>query len=68
VGGRRRWAATASDVVKGDLDDEATPRRALTGAWGVFGVQNTREVGLEEVLAKAIAQITLARQSESASK
>src|SRR4029077_19327231 len=25
------------DVVKGDLDDEATLRRALAGAWGVFG-------------------------------
>src|SRR2546427_13031480 len=30
------------DVVKGDLDDEATLRRALAGAWGVFGVQNTQ--------------------------
>ena len=29
------------DVVKGDLDDEATVRRALAGAWGVFGVQNS---------------------------
>ena len=28
------------DIVKGDLDDETTLRRALTGAWGVFGVQN----------------------------
>ena len=28
------------DIVKGDLDDEATLRRALAGAWGVFGVQN----------------------------
>src|SRR2546425_12669625 len=35
------------DVVKGDLDDEATLRRALTGAWGVFGVQNTWEAGVE---------------------
>src|SRR2546425_10363277 len=33
------------DVVKGDLDDEATLRRALAGAWGVFGVQNTWEGG-----------------------
>src|SRR5258705_13714872 len=29
------------NVVKGDLDDEATLRRALAGAGGVFGVQNT---------------------------
>jgi uncharacterized protein YbjT (DUF2867 family) len=28
------------DIVKGDLDNEATLRRALAGAWGVFGVQN----------------------------
>src|SRR3989442_10734911 len=33
------------DVVKGDLDDEATLRRALAGAWGVFGVQNAGEAG-----------------------
>ena len=26
------------DLVKGDLDDEATLRRALAGVWGVFGV------------------------------
>src|SRR5712671_7250267 len=35
------------DVVKGDFDDEATLRRALTGVWGVFGVQNTVEAGVE---------------------
>src|SRR5258708_32922630 len=35
------------DVVKGDLDDEATLRRALAGAWGVFGVQNAGEAGGE---------------------
>ena len=30
------------DMVKGDLDDETTLRRALAGAWGVFGVQPAR--------------------------
>src|SRR5258707_15600481 len=35
------------DVVKGDLDEEATLRRALAGAWGVFGVQNAGEAGVE---------------------
>ena len=34
------------DIVKGDLDDEATLRRALAGAWGVFGVQNAGERAL----------------------
>jgi len=35
------------DIVKGDLDDEATLRRALAGAWGVFGLQNAGEAGVE---------------------
>src|SRR6202140_2163429 len=50
------------DIVKGDLDDEATLRRALAGAWGVFGVQNAGEVGAEreEVQGKGLA--TLARE------
>src|SRR3989442_11757276 len=45
------------DVVKGDLDDEATLRRALAGAWGVFGVQNTGEAGgeREEAQGKRLA-------------
>jgi len=49
------------EIVKGDLDDEATLRRALTGTWGVFGVQNTWEAGVEreEVQGKRLA--TLAR-------
>src|ERR1700688_2338497 len=51
------------DIVKGDLDDEATLRRALAGAWGVFGVQNTWEAGVEreEVQGKRLA--TLAREA-----
>ena len=50
-------------VVKGDLEDEATLRRALAGAWGVFGVQNTLEggVGREEAQGKRLA--TLAREA-----
>ena len=51
------------DIVTGDLDDEATLRRALAGVWGVFGVQNTQEAGVEreEVQGKRIA--TLAREA-----
>jgi len=56
-------ARAGVDVVKGDLDDEATLRRALAGAWGVFGVQNTWEAGVEreEVQGKRLA--TLAREA-----
>jgi uncharacterized protein YbjT (DUF2867 family) len=51
------------EIVKGDLDDEATLRRALEGTWGVFGVQNAGEVGAvrEEAQGKRLA--TLAREA-----
>src|SRR6201998_2325342 len=51
------------EIVKGDLDDDATLRRALYGAWGVFGVQNTLEAGVEgeETQGKRLA--TLAREA-----
>src|ERR1700730_17587636 len=51
------------DVVKGDLDDEATLRRALAGAWGVFGVQNTWEAGAEREEAQGKRLATLAREA-----
>jgi uncharacterized protein YbjT (DUF2867 family) len=51
------------DIVKGDLDDEATLRRALTGAWGVFGVQNTREAGAEREEAQGKRLAALAREA-----
>jgi len=56
-------ASHGVDIVKGDLDDEDTVRRALAGAWGVFGVQNTWEAGVdrEEVQGKRLA--TLAREA-----
>jgi len=50
------------DFVKGDLDDEATLRRALTGAWGVFGVQNTSEAGVEREETQGKRLATLARE------
>ncbi len=51
------------DVVKGDLDDEVTLRRALAGAWGVFGVQNTWEAGVEREEAQGKRLATLAREA-----
>jgi uncharacterized protein YbjT (DUF2867 family) len=51
------------EIVKGDLDDEATLRAVLADAWGVFGIQNTWEAGVEreEVQGKRLA--TLAREA-----
>src|SRR6202021_206384 len=51
------------DVVKGDLDDEATLRRALAGAWGVFGVQNAGEAGVEREEAQGKRLAKLAREA-----
>jgi uncharacterized protein YbjT (DUF2867 family) len=50
-------------IVKGDLDDEATLRRALSGAWGVFGVQNAGEAGVEREEAQGKRLATLAREA-----
>ena len=51
------------DVVKGDLDDEATLRRALAGVWGVFGVQSSLEAGVEREEAQGKRFATLAREA-----
>src|SRR3954464_14226246 len=51
------------DIVKGDLDDEATLRSALAGAWGVFGVQNAGEAGVEREAAQGKRLATLAREA-----
>jgi uncharacterized protein YbjT (DUF2867 family) len=50
------------EVVKGDLDDEATLRRALAGVWGVFSVQNSWEAGVEREEAQGKRLATLARE------
>src|ERR1700739_4451896 len=51
------------EIIKGDLDDEATLRQALAGAWGVFGVQNTGEAGVEREEAQGKRLATLAREA-----
>ncbi len=51
------------DVVQGDLDDEASLRRALSGAWGVFSVQNTWEAGVEREEEQGKRLATLAREA-----
>lgn len=40
-------AATGVELVKGELDDEASLKAALTGAWGAYAVQNTWTAGVE---------------------
>ena len=52
-------AARGVEIVKGDLDDEASLKQALQGAWGAFSVQNTWEAGVEgeEVQGKRFAKL-----------
>ena len=59
----RALAARGAEVVTGNLDDAASLERAVTGAWGIFAVQNTWEAGVEkeEVQGKRLAEI--ARQA-----
>ena len=56
-------SATGAELVRGDLNDAASLKEALKGAWGVFAVQNTWEAGVagEEEQGKRIA--TLARDA-----
>src|SRR5580698_9530830 len=51
------------NIVKGDLDDEASLRRGLAGVWGVFGVQNAGEAGVEREEAQGKRLATLAREA-----
>ncbi len=60
---RAALARHGVDVVKGDLDDEATLRRALAGVWGVFSVQNTWEAGVEREEAQGKRLASLAREA-----
>jgi uncharacterized protein YbjT (DUF2867 family) len=55
----QKLRAAGVDVVAGNLDDEGSLQRALAGAWGVFGVQNTWEAGVEgeEEQGKRLARV-----------
>lgn len=55
----RGLAAKGAEVVRGDLDDEASIRSAMKGAWGAVAVQNTWEAGVagEEEQGKRFAQV-----------
>jgi len=59
----RALASTGARVVRGDLDDPASLRAALAGAWGVFAVQNTWEAGVEKEEEQGKRIATLAREA-----
>src|SRR5690349_13235385 len=51
------------EIVEGDLNDEASLRRALAGAWGVYAVQNTWEAGVEGEELQGHRMARLAREA-----
>lgn len=51
------------EIVAGDLDDAASLKQALAGAWGVFAVQNTWEAGVEKEEEQGKRIATLAREA-----
>lgn len=55
----RALRTLGAQVVQGDLDDPASVSRALAGVWGVYGVQNTWEAGVEreEEQGKRLAEL-----------
>jgi uncharacterized protein YbjT (DUF2867 family) len=58
----RALANAGVEIVRGDLDDAESLKRALAGAWGVYAVQNTWEAGvtLEEEQGKRMAELARA--------
>jgi uncharacterized protein YbjT (DUF2867 family) len=56
-------SATGAELVQGDLNDAASLRQALKGVWGVFGVQNTWEAGVEGEEEQGKRLASLAREA-----
>jgi uncharacterized protein YbjT (DUF2867 family) len=54
---------TGAELVQADLDDAKSLRAALQGVWGVFGVQNTWEAGVEKEEEQGKRLATLAREA-----
>jgi uncharacterized protein YbjT (DUF2867 family) len=57
----RRLSHLGMDVVRGDLDDAASLRPALQGAYGVFSVQNFWETGYEREVQQGVSLANLVR-------
>ena len=56
-------AGRGAEIVTGDLDDAPSLQRALSGAWGVWAVQNTWEAGVEREEEQGKRLAKLARES-----
>jgi uncharacterized protein YbjT (DUF2867 family) len=61
--GAKKLQELGVQVVQGDLDDVGSLKSALQGAWGVFGVQNTWEAGVEREEEQGKRLARLAREA-----
>ncbi|HTQ53335.1 MAG TPA: NmrA/HSCARG family protein [Bryobacteraceae bacterium] len=52
-----------AEVVRGDIDDQASLGRALDGVYGVFSVQSTTEAGIESEIRQGIALADAAKRA-----
>jgi uncharacterized protein YbjT (DUF2867 family) len=59
----RALAASGVELVKGDLDDAASLKAALIGAWGTLAVQNTWEAGVQKEEEQGKRLATVAREA-----
>ena len=59
----KKLSALGVELVRGDLDDVDSLKAALKGVWGVFGVQNTWEAGVEKEEEQGIRLARLAREA-----
>lgn len=59
----RALKQAGAELVQGDLNDEASLRKAMEGAWGVFAVQNTWEAGVEGEEEQGKRQAKVARDA-----
>lgn len=55
--------ALGVELVQGDLNDDASLAKALSGTWGVFAVQNTWEAGVEKEEEQGKRLATVAKKS-----
>jgi uncharacterized protein YbjT (DUF2867 family) len=55
-------ASAGVELVRGDLDDAASLKAALAGAWGTLAVQNTWEAGVEKEEEQGKRFATIARE------
>ena len=59
----KELAKLGAEIVVGDLNDVASLKKALTGVWGVWAVQNTWEAGVEQEEEQGKRFATIAREA-----